>query len=341
MSDYKPPFHMTDKMISLIAEISEQVGRITVLQEGTISPHLRRENRIRTIHSSLAIEHNSLSLEQVTAILDGKRVFGNPNEIKEVQNAYEAYELMLRLNPASVDDLLKAHKLMMNGLVSENGRFRSGGVGVFDGEVLIHMAPPAEFVPEHIHNLFAWYQKSELHPLIKSAIFHYEFEFIHPFADGNGRMGRMWHSLLLGKWKEMFFWLPIEELIQSRQKEYYDVLSAADKQANSAGFVELMLEIIRDSLTEITVVGRSTVQDSDQVTVQDKTPIERILSAIGDETLSATELMERLGLSHRPTFRKNYLNPALEQKLIERTIPDKPNSKNQKYKKHQNLKKEC
>ena len=341
MSDYKPPFHMTDKMTSLIAEISEQVGRITVLQEGTISPHLRRENRIRTIHSSLAIEHNSLSLEQVTAILDGKRVLGNPNEIKEVQNAYEAYELMLRLNPASVDDLLKAHKLMMNGLVSENGRFRSGGVGVFDGEVLIHMAPPVEFVPEHIQNLFAWYQKSELHPLIKSAIFHYEFEFIHPFADGNGRMGRMWHSLLLGKWKEMFFWLPIEELIQSRQKEYYDALGAADKQADSAGFVELMLEIIRDSLTEITVVGRSTDQDSDQVTIQDKMPVERILSALSDETLSATELMERLGLSHRPTFRKNYLNPALEQKLIERTIPDKPNSKNQKYRKHQNLKKEC
>lgn len=341
MSDYKPPFHMTDKMTSLIAEISEQVGRITVLQEGTISPHLRRENRIRTIHSSLAIEHNSLSLEQVTAILDGKRVLGNPNEIKEVQNAYEAYELMLRLNPASVDDLLKAHKLMMNGLVSENGRFRSGGVGVFDGEVLIHMAPPAEFVPEHIQNLFAWYQKSELHPLIKSAIFHYEFEFIHPFADGNGRMGRMWHSLLLGKWKEMFFWLPIEELIQSRQKEYYDALGAADKQADSAGFVELILEIIRDSLAEITVLGRSTDQDSDQVTDQDKTPIERILSALGDETLSATDLMERLGLSHKPTFRKNYLNPALEQKLIERTIPNKPNSKNQKYRKHQNLEKEC
>lgn len=341
MSDYKPPFHMTDKMTSLIAEISEQVGRITVLQEGTISPHLRRENRIRTIHSSLAIEHNSLSLEQVTAILDGKRVLGNPNEIKEVQNAYEAYELMLRLNPASVDDLLKAHKLMMNGLVSENGRFRSGGVGVFDGEVLIHMAPPAEFVPEHIQNLFAWYQKSELHPLIKSAIFHYEFEFIHPFADGNGRMGRMWHSLLLGKWKEMFFWLPIEELIQSRQKEYYDALGAADKQADSAGFVELILEIIRDSLTEITVIGRSTDQDSDQVTDQDKTPIERILSALGDETLSATDLMERLGLSHKPTFRKNYLTPALEQKLIERTIPNKPNSKNQKYRKHQNLEKEC
>lgn len=243
---------------------------------------------------------------------------------------------MLRLDPASVDDLLKAHKLMMNGLVSENGKFRSGGVGVFDGDMLIHMAPPAGFVPEHIHNLFAWYQQSELHPLIKSAIFHYEFEFIHPFADGNGRMGRMWHSLLLGKWKDLFFWLPIEELIQFRQKEYYDALGAADKQADSAGFVELMLEIIRDSLTEVTVVGRSTDQHSDQVADQDKTPTERLLYVLSDKTLSATELMDRLGLSHKPTFRKNYLNPALEQNLIERTIPDKPNSRNQKYRKCKN-----
>lgn len=242
---------MTDKMTYLIAEICEQIGRITVLQEGTISPHLRRENRIRTIHSSLAIEHNSLSLDQVTAILNGKRVLGNPNEIKEVQNAYEAYELMLSLDPSSIDDLLKAHRLMMNGLVPENGRFRSGNVGIFDGDVLIHMAPPAEFVPEHIHNLFSWYRNSALHPLIKSSVFHYEFEFIHPFSDGNGRIGRMWHSLLLGKWKELFLWLPMEELIQSRQKEYYDALGAADAQSDSSGFVELMLDIINESLKEI------------------------------------------------------------------------------------------
>ncbi len=333
MSDYKPPFHITDKMTSLIAEISEQVGRITVLQGGTINPRLRRENRIRTIHSSLAIEHNSLTLSQVTAILDGKRILGNPNEIKEILNAYEAYELTLQLDSSSVDDLLKAHKLMMNGLVPENGKFRSGGVGIFNGGALIHMAPPAEFVPEHIQNLFSWYQQSELHPLIKSAVFHYEFEFIHPFADGNGRMGRMWHSLLLGKWKELFFWLPIEELIQSRQKEYYDALGVADKQADSAEFVELMLEIIRDSLKKVTVVGRSTDQDSDQVAVQDQSPVRLLLSALGDDTLSASELMKQLGLSHRPSFRKNYLNPALEQNLIERTIPDKPNSRNQKYRK--------
>ncbi len=328
MNKAKPPFHVTDKMILLIAEISEQVGRMAVQQERTINPHLRRENRIRTIHSSLAIEHNSLSLEQVTAILDGKRVLGNPNEIKEVQNAYEAYELMLGLNPLSVDDLLKAHKLMMNGLVLENGRFRSGGVGVFEGEALIHMALPAQFVPEHIQNLLIWYEQSELHPLIKSAVFHYEFEFIHPFVDGNGRLGRMWHSLLLGKWKELFFWLPMEELIQSRQKEYYEALGAADMQADSAGFVELMLEIIRDSLLEITVVGSSSDQDSDQVNDQDETCVKRLLAI---DTLSAVEIMERLGLSHRPTFRKNYLNPALEKLFIERTIPDKPNSKNQRY----------
>lgn len=337
MGEYKPPFHMTDAMMNLIAEISEQVGRINVLGQAQISPHLRKENRIRTIHSSLAIEHNSLSLEQVTAILDGKRVLGNPNEIKEVQNAYQTYEMMLCLNPASVKDLLKAHGIMMNGLVSENGCFRSGGVGVFDGEALIHMAPPAQFVPEQIQDLFEWYQSSSMHPLIKSAIFHYEFEFIHPFADGNGRMGRMWHSLLLGQWKEMFFWLPIEELIQSRQKEYYDALGKADKEADSAVFVELMLEIIRDTLQDVAVLGNYTDQESDQETNQetdqDNEFTSKLLTVLGNDTVSAAVLMERLGLSHRQTFRKNYLQPALDAGLIERTVPDRPNSKNQKYRK--------
>ncbi len=337
MDNYKPPFHITDRMGVLLAEISEQIGRITVLNKGTVNPHLRRENRIRTIHSSLAIEHNSLSLEQVTAILNGKRILGNPNEIREVQNAYEAYEMMLRLDPSSVEDLLTAHRLMMNGLVPENGRFRSGGVGVFDGEVLIHMAPPAEFVPEQIHALFEWYKRSEMHPLIKSAVFHYEFEFIHPFSDGNGRIGRMWHSLLLGQWKELFFWLPVEELIQSRQRDYYIALGKADRDADSAVFAELMLEIIRDSLMELSIAGEISAQDTDQVsaqdTDQDDVPVGRLLAVLGDETLSAAELMERMGLSHKASFRKNYINPALERRLIERTIPDKPNSKNQKYRK--------
>lgn len=203
---------------------------------------------------------------------------------------------------------------------------------MFDCDRLVHMAPPAHLVPKLIQDLFDWYRDSEMHPLIKSAVFHYEFEFIHPFQDGNGRMGRMWHSLLLGQWKELFFWLPVEDLIQSKQAEYYDALGKSDKAADSAVFVELMLEIIRDTLKDTTVVGRSADQDSAQVTDQDNT-INRLLAVLGEEELSAAELMKRLGLSHRPTFRKNYLTPALEKGLIERTIPDKPNSKNQKYRK--------
>ena len=317
---------MTDDMTMLVSEISEEIGRLSVLHEGHITPHLRRKNRIRTIHSSLAIENNTLSLDQMTAIIDGKRILGNPNEIMEVRNAYEAYDLMLELDPLSVDGLLKAHGLMMAGLIPENGRFRSKGVGVFDGEKIIHMAPPAEFVPGQINDLLGWYRESSLHPLIKSSIFHYEFEFIHPFADGNGRMGRMWHTLLLGKWKELFYWLPIEELIQSRQKEYYEAFNRANTASDSSCFATLMLEIIRDTL-------RNTDQVGDQATGQVDSSVQRLLSVLGDETLPATEIMKRLGLSHRPTFRKNYLDPALEAHLIERTIPDKPNSSKQKYRK--------
>lgn len=327
MSEYKPPFHMTDRITNLVAEISEQIGRITVLSHGNLNPRLRKENRIRTIHSSLAIEHNSLSLEQVTAILNGKRILGNPNEIREVQNAYETYDMLLTLNPSSVKDLLKAHKQMMNGLIPENGRFRTEGVGVFDGDVVVHMAPPAQFVSGQIQDLFDWYQASEIHPLVKSAIFHYEFEFIHPFADGNGRMGRLWHSLLLGTWKELFFWLPIEELIRTRQKKYYDALRKADKEADSSEFVRFMLEIILDTLKQTVVVGEAESIGTSPVSES----IQRLLDAIGSETLSAVEIMERLDMTHRPTFRKNYLTPALNAGVIEMTIPAKPSSRNQKY----------
>ena len=333
MNNYIPPFKITEKMTLLIGEISEEIGRISVFHEKVTNPHLIRENRIKTIHSSLAIEHNSLSLEQVTAILNGKRILGNPNEIKEVKNAYEAYELLTKLNPFSVRDLLNAHRLMMNGLIKENGKFHSQGVGVFDGERVVHVAPPSELVPNHINNLISWYENSSVHPLIKSSVFHYEFEFIHPFSDGNGRMGRMWHTLLLGKWKKIFFWLPIEELIKKRQKEYYDTLALSDKDGESTVFVEFMLKIIKDSLLEMEIDKKLTDQVSEQDTDQDKNSIEKLLFVLGDDTLSAMEIMKKLNLSHKPTFRKNYLNPALESKIIERTIPDKPNSKNQKYRK--------
>ena len=325
MRKYQHQFHMTDKITNLTAAICELLGQIKILSNGKFSPNLRKENRIRTIHSSLAIEYNSLSLEQVTAIIDGKRILGNPVEIKEVKNAYTSYEMMLTLDPYSVDDLLKAHETMMKELISENGRFRSGGVGVFNGKALVHMAPPANMVPGQIQDLFSWYKTSEIHPLIRSAIFHYEFEFIHPFADGNGRMGRMWHSLLLGRWNEIFYWLPVEELIRSRQEEYYKALGKSDRDADSSAFVEFLLQVILDTLQNTTVVG------NDEVEEQKDPLVDTLREAIGKDTLSATEIMKRLGLSHRPTFRQNYLNPALSHGVIEMTIPDKPNSRNQKY----------
>ena len=331
MSDeYVPPFQITEEITNLTIEIGQYVGSITAFEELHPNPVLRRENRIRSIHSSLAIEQNTLTLDQVTDVVDGKRVLGPPQDIREVKNAYDTYEMMLSLDPYSVKDLLKAHKMMMEGLIPENGKFRSGGVGVFDGDVVVHMAPPARLVPGEIQDLFDWYKSSEIHPLIRSAIFHYEFEFIHPFADGNGRMGRMWHSLLLGKWNEIFYWLPIEELIRSRQQEYYNALGKSDRESDSSAFVELMLEIILDTLKETTVVG-----NTDETVKKTNPSVQKLLDVLGDEELSATQIMERLGLSHKPTFRKNYLNPALAQGVIEMTIPDKPNSRNQKYRRRQ------
>ncbi|MBS6475110.1 MAG: Fic family protein [Clostridiales bacterium] len=251
--EYTPIFDITPQILSLVMNISERLGEINVVRPEHINPKLRKENRIRTIHSSLAIENNTLSIEQVTAILDGKRILGNPVEIKEVQNAAEAYELMFELNPMKIEDLLRAHKLLMKDLINDSGRFRFGSVGVLDGERVVHIAPPAKLVPQLMENLFNWYKESELPPLVKSAVFHYEFEFIHPFADGNGRMGRMWHTLLLGQWNEVFFWLPIEELIKQRQKEYYDALGESDRTANCTRFIEVMLEIICESLRQLSI----------------------------------------------------------------------------------------
>lgn len=304
MGEYKLSYHITNRMINLIASISEQIGRITVLSHGSMNPHLRKENRIRTIYSSLAIEHNSLSFEQVTAILDGKRILGNPNEIREVKNAYDTYEMMLTLNPFSIKDLLRAHKTMMKELILENGQFRSGGVGIFNGDVVIHMAPPAYLVPGEIEDLFKWYEYSEMHPLIKSSIFHYEFEFIHPFADGNGRMGRMWHSLLLGKWNELFYWMPIEELIRSRQQEYYDALSKSDNEADSSYFVELMLEIILDTLKETTMVGK---EENSKAPIRQTDGVleKKILTLLKAEpTTTQMNLSKKLRIPYRTLQRK-------------------------------------
>lgn len=315
---YEPPFTLTNKIVNLVAGIGEEIGRFQFRDKLIPNPRLRRENRIKTIHSSLAIENNTLDIEQVTAIVNGKRVLGKPAEIQEVKNAFEAYEQIPDFDPYRIEDLLRAHGLMMNSLVSEAGRFRSGSVGVFNGSKLIHMAPPAEFVREHIENLLKWVEQSDLHMLVKSCIFHYEFEFIHPFRDGNGRMGRMWQTLLLATYHSVFVYLPIETLIKERQQEYYRRLAEADAKANSSVFVEFLLQVIYDTLTDVK---------------EERLPekVEKLMCVIDYEPQSAKELMAKLGITRNQTLRESYLQPALKRGLIAMTDAEHPNNRNQKY----------
>ncbi len=251
MYNKKPPFQITNEILSAIAEIAEVVGRFSATQGLTANPTLRRTNRIRTIYSSLAIEQNTLSLEQVTAVLNGKRILAPPKDIAEVKNAYEIYEMLDMLNPFSIDDLLNAHGVMTKGLVEESGCFRSRPVGVVDkqGNVL-HFGTLPNYVPELVVDLLDWVKNSNVHMLIKSCVFHYEFELIHPFADGNGRMGRLWHTLLLARWNPLFAWLPVESIIHDRQTEYYEAINRSNCNGESTVFITFMLSAIKEALIE-------------------------------------------------------------------------------------------
>ena len=242
--EYKPPFEMNERIATLTAEIAELSGEISVYEGLTANPVLRRENRIKTIRSSLAIEQNTLSIKQVTDVIDGKRVLAPPADIKEVQNAYEIYEKLNKMDPYSMEDLLSAHRVMTKDLIKESGMFRSGNAGIYDGEKLIHAGTPSNYIPEVMKNLFKWLKESNLHPLIKSCLFHYEFEFIHPFSDGNGRTGRLWHTLILSKWKPFFAWVPIESLIHDHQQAYYDALGTSNERGSANDFVLFMLNIL-------------------------------------------------------------------------------------------------
>lgn len=251
MKNKKPPFEITNTMIHQVAEIAELVGKLTSTNQLSANPTLRRKNRIRTIHGSLAIEQNTLSLEQVTAVLNGKQVLAPPKDIAEVKNAYEIYERLDKLNPYSVDDLLMAHGIMTQGLVEESGVFRSRPVGVVDqkGHVL-HFGTLPQYVPNLVMELLDWVKNSDIHMLIRSCVFHYELELIHPFADGNGRIGRLWHTLLLSKWNPAFAWLPVESMIHARQPEYYSAINASNDAGESTAFIEFMLSTIKASLID-------------------------------------------------------------------------------------------
>lgn len=324
-STYQPPFTITPSILRHIAGISEAVGRISAQTDGALDLRLRRLNRIRTIQGSLAIEGNTLSEEQITAILDGKHVIAPPREIQEARNAIAAYDHLEEWDPENEKDLLKAHGVLMAGLIDNAGRYRQKGVGVMGEKAVVHMAPPHGRVPHLMGDLFHWLQKAEYHSLIASSVFHYEFEFIHPFADGNGRMGRLWQTLILSRWNALFLRIPVESMVYAHQQQYYDALQQSTQQGLVTPFLEFMLTMIRDA-----VLG-STPQVDPQVTPQVEQLL-RILSNARQNGLSRTELQEVSGLRDRKSFMERWLAPALEAGLIEMTIPDKPNSRMQRYK---------
>ena len=326
MKNFQPLITLTPRMLSLVTEIGEDLGRLSAIQETSQAPMLRRGNRIKTIQASLAIENNTLSVEQVTAVLEGKRVLGLPQEIQEVRNAFAAYDAMPGWQAGSRPHLLAAHKLLMHGLIDDAGHYRKGGVGIYRGERLLHMAPPASRVADLVDELLEWASSTDIHPLIASCIFHYEFEFIHPFADGNGRMGRLWQTVMLGQWRPVLAYLPVATVIRDQQESYYSALATADQMAEATPFVEFMLAAIQTALQE--AGNAESAGSTAQVTAQ----VKRLLIGLSDRaTVGAAELMGRLGLAHRQSFRTSYLIPGLASGLIEMTDPASPRSPTQQY----------
>lgn len=290
---YTPSFTISSKAVNIIAEISALIERYDISIELNENLMLRKANRIKTIHSSLAIEGNNLSESEVIDIVNGKEVVAPLKEIQEVKNAISTYNLYETLNPFSIDDLLKAHGVMMQTLSPDAGRFRRGGVGVFEGENLIHMAPPADRVPYLIKELFEWLNDSDDHILIKSCVFHYEFEFIHPFSDGNGRIGRLWQSLILGKLHSLFEYLPIENMIYKNQQTYYEAIAKSSAINDSGVFIDFMLQEILNSLKN----RYNTKSETKEIE-------EKILDIISSDIyITAKKISEQLLISQRQVER--------------------------------------
>ena len=328
MEKYIPPFTITNKMLELTGSIMEKVGKLNNFSNLNKMPVLRRNNRIHSIHSSLAIEANSLSFNQVKDVINGKLVLGDKKEIQEVKNAYKAYEMIKDTNPYDIKDLLKIHGVMTFLTVEESGKFRTGNEGVFDENGnCIFISPKPEFVESLMYDLFDFMKKSkdEIHPLILSSIFHYEFVFIHPFSDGNGRTARLWQNIILSKWKDIFEYVPIESQIKKYQEEYYKAINNCNKFGNSNEFIEFMLNMIDKELDNLL---ESTEKEITHISAY----ITKLLEVMDyNIPMSANEIMDKLGLKSKDSFRDNYLNPALENGLIKMTQPDKPTSKNQMY----------
>ena len=327
MQIHMPPFTITNKMVASVSRISGQLGQISNYHEFERKPHLRRNNRVRSIHSSLAIEANSLSFDAVRGVIDGKTILGPQKDIQEVKNAFQAYGQIGRFDPYSLEDLKRLHAIMTHLTLEESGTFRRGEEGVFQGDRCIFMAPPARLVPELMDNLFNWMQSvsKEIHPLILSSVFHYEFVFIHPFADGNGRMARLWQTGLLSEWNAVFQYLPIESRIHAFQPDYYEAISKCHSTGSSTIFIEFMLDKIDETLGLV-----MTQAQSEDASLSEY--VRRLLNAMEQGVpYTARQMMTALHLKSKETLRKNYINPALEKGLIFMGIPDKPTSRNQTY----------
>ena len=316
---YKPPYSLSAAIVSLVAQIGEAVGRLAAHESAATTLRLRRINRIRTIQGSLAIEGNTLSEAQITAILDGQRVIAAPLEIQEVRNAIKAYDRFTQWQASAEKDLLTAHRILMKGLLDAPGQYRSAGVGVMVGAEVIHMAPPAKRVPTLMRDLLSWLAATDEHPLISSSVFHYEFEFIHPFEDGNGRMGRLWQTLILSQWNPLLAHIPVETLIHEHQQEYYAALNRSTQNGDSSVFVEFMLQMILDATPRA------------QSKAQYEAQSESILHALALAPLSANELIVHLKLRSKTGAFKRTIKELLVNELIAYTLPDKPSSRLQKY----------
>ena len=328
MNHYEPPFTITNKILDYVSKIMEKLGQVEGYTNFNKMPVLRRNNKIRSVHSSLAIEANSLSLNQTKDVIDGKLVIGPQKEIQEVKNAYKAYEMIKEFDPYSVKDLKKAHGIMTFLITTESGAFRKGDEGVFDENGnCIHVCPPPEQVDELINNLFNWMKKNknQVHPLILSSVFHYEFVFIHPFSDGNGRTSRLWQNVILSNWKEIFEYIPIESQLFKYQNDYYDAIAKCNKSGDSTLFIEFMLRMFDEVLNDF-------LDNSSLAITEETINLNKLLEVMEPNApLTATEIMTKLGIKSKETLRKTYIDPAIKEGLIKQTIPDKPTSKKQMY----------
>ena len=328
MDKYIPPFEISNEMLKKVSDIMEKIGKLDSFTNLDKTPYLRKQTKINSVHSSVAIENNPLSLEQVKDVINGKLVIGEQKDIQEVKNAYKAYEMLKDINPYSIDDLKKVHGVMTFLVEEVSGEFRTSSEGVFDDNGnCIFICPPGNRVNSLMNDLFEWLNenKDTIHPLILSSIFHYEFVFIHPFTNGNGRTVRLWQNSILYKWKDIFEYLPIESKIHKYQDEYYDSIAKCHKNANSNVFIEFMLKMIDETLDE-------AISTSHLPITNETININKLLDVMeSSKPMTATEIMEKLGIKSKETLRGQYLDPAIKQGLVSLTIPDKSTSKNQMY----------